>query len=270
MNIKLQISLLAIFLFLIPAAVLAQDVSETSRYDACMQMAHDDPAEALNVALLWQEDMGGAPARHCEAVSLFNIAEYGEAGARFELIAKDIRIGRGMPVVDGKKSAADSVMFASMLSQAAQAWLMADELDRAHDAASRALSVVKKGSAVHIEILLDRAQILAADEDYDLALEDINAALIYDAQNLVALLFQAAAKRAIGNYVDAKNSIDRAYAIDPKNPSVLLERSNIAFMLGDKDAARQDLLIIVRDYPDSHAAPSARMNLERMALKDLN
>lgn len=269
MNIKLQIPLLALFLFTIQETTLAQDVSETSRYDACMQMAHDQPAEALNIALLWQEDMGGAPARHCEAVSLFNIAEYGEAGARFELIAEDIRVGRGMPVVDGKKTAADSVMYASMLSQAAQAWLMAGELDRANDAASRALSVVKKGSAVHIEILLDRAQILAADEDYDLALEDIDAALIYDSQNLLALLFQAAGKRAVGQYVDAKSSIDRAYAIDPKNPSVLLERSNIAFMLGDKEAARQDLLIIVRDYPDSHAAPSARMNLERMALKEL-
>ncbi len=269
MNIKLQIALLTIILFFTQIVVLAQDTSETSRYDTCMQMAHDNPAEALNVALLWQEDMGGAPARHCEAVSLFNIAEYGEAGARFELIAKDIRVGRGMPMVDGKKTAADSAMFASMLSQAAQAWLMAGELDRAHDAASRALSVVKKGSVVHIEILLDRAQILAADEDYELALEDIDAALIYDAQNLLALLFHAAAKRAIGLLGDAKNSIDRAYAIDPKNPSVLLERSNIAFMLGDKEAARQDLLIIVRDYPDSHVAPSARMNLERMALKEL-
>lgn len=269
MTIKLQITLLTLFWFAMQVPALAQDVSATSRYDACMQMAQDDPAQALNIALLWQEDMGGAPARHCEAVSLFNLTEYGEAGARFELIAEDIRVGRGMPVVDGKKTAADSAMYASMLSQAAQAWLMASELDRAHDAASRAMSVVKKGSAVHIELLLDRAQTLAADEDFELALQDIDAVLIFDSQNLLALLFQAAAKRAVGHYGDAKISIDHAYAIDPKNPSILLERANIAFMLGDKEAARQDLLTIVRDYPDSHAAPSAHMNLERMALKDL-
>lgn len=269
MKVKLQITLAALVCILSQMGALAQETSETSRYNSCMQMARDKPAEALNVALLWIEDMGGAPARHCEAVSLFNLAEFGEAGARFELIAEDIRVGRGMPTVGGKKYAADSVMFASILSQAAQAWMLAGELDRAHDAASRALSIVEKGSAVHIEILLDRAQISAADEDFGLAMEDIEAALTFAPDNLVALLFRSAAQRAIGNYAEAKKSIDRAYAIDGKNPSILLERANIAYMLGNKDAATQDLLTILRDYPDSHAAPSARMNLERMALKEL-
>ena len=269
MKVNLQIKLAASLCIFMHASALAQEPTAANRYDDCMQMANEKPAEALNIALLWQEDMGGAPARHCEAVSLFNLAEFGEAGARFELIAEDIRVGLGMPTVDGKKYAADSAMFATMLSQAAQAWLLAGELDRAHDAASRALSIVTKASPLHIKLLIERAQISAADEDFELALEDIDAALTFEPHNLLALLFHAATHRALGHYSDAKTSIDLAYAIDTKNPTILLERANIAFMLGDKDAARHDLLTILRDYPDSEAATSAGINLERMALKEL-
>jgi len=268
--VKLQIMMAAAVILSQTIGLAAQEQSQSSRYDDCMRQANENPAEALNTALLWQESGGGAPARHCEAVSLFNIAEYSEAAARFELIAGDIRVGHGMPKIVGVAQAADANMFASMLSQAAQAWLFAGELDRAHDAASRALSVVDKGSSVHIEILLDRAQIAAADEDFELALEDIEAALLYDSDNLMALMFHAAANRALGRYSDAKKSIDHAFSIDTKNPSILLERANIAYMLGDKKSAQADLLIILRDYPDSHAAPSARMNLERMALKNID
>ena len=277
MNIKTYITKAALCAFLIPVSVLAQEAgnapaaepSEIDRYEDCMTQASSKPAEALNKALVWKEQEGGAPARHCEAVSLFNLAEYGEAAARFELIAADIRVGRGMPQVNGKKYAADKVMFASMLSQAAQAWLLAGELDKAHNAASQALSVVDKGSDVHIEVLLDRAQISAADEDFGLAMEDIEAALVFDPDNLTALLFKAAAQRAIGRFLEAKKAVDLAYTIDAGNPSVLLERANIAYMLGDKKSAHTDLLTIIRDYPDSHAAPSARINLERMALQEL-
>lgn len=259
--------------FALSGEISAQDLTiqenGEGRYNKCMRLASDKPVEALNIALLWLENSGGAPAKHCEAVSLFNLAEYGEAAARFELIAADIRFGRGMPTVGGRKFSADPMMLASMLSQAAQAWLLAGEMDRAHDAASRALSIVPKGSSVHIEILLDRAQILAADEDYKLALEDIEAALVFEPHHVIALMYHAAGKRALGYNQDAKKSIDLAFTIDPKNPSILLERANIAFMLGDKDGARRDLLTIVRDYPDSYVAPSARMNLERMALKEI-
>lgn len=250
--------------------VSTEPQTQEDRYGKCMNLASSKPSEALNLALIWKEEGSSAPARHCEAVSLFNLAEYGEAGARFELIADDIRIGRGMPVVNGNKQSADPTMLSSMLSQAAQAWLFAGELDRAHDAASRALSIVPKGSDVHIEILLDRAQIAAADEDYDLAIEDIEAALVFDPGNVIALMYHAASKRALGYMAEAQTSINQAFKINPNNPTILLERSNIYFMMGDKESARKDLLTILRDFPDSRAAPSARINLERMALKEID
>ena len=110
MRDKLHIIVIATLSILVHPGAFAQEPTEISRYEDCMGLAIDKPAEALNIALLWQENAGGAPARHCEAISLFNLAEYGEAGARFELIAEDIRVGRGMPTIAGTQSGADKVI----------------------------------------------------------------------------------------------------------------------------------------------------------------
>ena len=69
MKHNLHILIACLATLLLPAASMAQESGEENRYQECMELSSSKPAEALNIALLWKEKAGGAPARHCEAVS---------------------------------------------------------------------------------------------------------------------------------------------------------------------------------------------------------
>ncbi|MCJ9429910.1 tetratricopeptide repeat protein [Kordiimonas marina] len=248
-------------------ALLSSLKSDEERYSKCMSLAEQSPDAGINMALVWQGQGGGVPARHCEAIGLFHEGEYGEAAARLMLIAEDMRTGKDMPVQDDKRVVADASMLADMYDQAANAWLLAKETMRAENAIDMALAVVEKGTSQQQELKIDRARIAAADHDYDLALRDLRDVQKADPGRDDILILIASAARGLGKYDQAKVALDNYMKTHPDNSTAYLEKGNLAYALGDKDGARQawvKVLLLTQKGPDAKAA---RDNIEKMDLE---
>ena len=112
----------------------------TRTYQMCLQLAHRQPDKGIELAGKWIGLGGGEPAKHCQALSLIGLKEYGEGARRLEEVAQT--------------SQQDSTVRASMLAQAGQAWNMQGETSRAYAAQSLALKIVPQGSKQNMEILL--------------------------------------------------------------------------------------------------------------------
>jgi len=249
--------------------VLADDdlAEAERRYGTCLEMASRTPDRGINEALVWQGQGGGAPARHCEAVGLYHMGEYAESAARLELIAEDMRFGRDMPMQDGKRIVGTSLMLASIWTQAANAWLMADEIVRAESAIDQALALAPKGSKLERQALTDRARIAASDGDFDLAYTDLKRVSMADPGDTSALLLLASAARQTEKLAEAKEILDKIAEDRAEDPAFWLEAGNLADVMGKTDEARADWLKAAQLAPDSSAANAARRNLQRIDLK---
>ena len=219
-------------------------------YDGCLIMARETPERGFEFAVMWLGLGGGEPARHCQAVALIGLNEFGEAATRLEEMAED--------------STASTVVRAGLLAQAGQAWLLEGELERAYSAQTTALGLLPLIDRHRLEILVDRAETLAAAQNYWEALDDLNDVIAVDPDNADALAFRASAYR----YVDAPNlaleDADRALKADPKNVGALLERGILNQLHNKKAAARRDWLQAIQLAPDSPAAAAARANIEAL------
>jgi len=247
-----------------PLSLQAQTVADEIRYGKCMDIAVQAPDKAINLALVWQNEGGGVPARHCEALGLFHLQEYGEAAARLEKIAQDMRVGRDMPVRRGKRIVASAEMLADMYNQTANAWLLANELTRAETAVDTALSLTESGSPQEMDLLVDRARIAAADEDFELALDDLERVQQLDPGRKDILVLLAAAARGTENYAKALIALDNYQAVYSNRTAGYLERGNLLDALGQKKEARQSWLKLLQITDIGPDADAARANLERL------
>src|SRR4051812_23009487 len=57
-------------------------------YQTCLSLAHNQPDKGIELAGKWIGLGGGEPAKHCQALSLVGLKEYGEGATRLEQIAK--------------------------------------------------------------------------------------------------------------------------------------------------------------------------------------
>ncbi len=237
---------------------------QQDRYSLCLDLAEKAPDKGINNALVWQLDGGGVPARHCEALGLFYAGEYSEAAVRLEGIAEDMRIGRGMPVRGDERATASASMLADTFGQAANAWLLGGEIVRAEASIGQALALVPAGTALELSLRVTRARIAAVEEDFTLALSELEAVLKVNPRRTDLLLFVAAAARGTENYVRAEAALDQYTATHPDNPSAYLERGNLMDAKGDAAAARKawlNVLSLTQVGPDADAA---RANIERI------
>jgi tetratricopeptide (TPR) repeat protein len=198
-------------------------------YKACMQLTRVDPSAAFERALSLQDMGGGIPARHCAAVALMMLGDYGEAAKRFEEIA------RMMP----DDASADTV--ASILAHAGIAWMEADDLDRAYAAQSAALEL----NPTSAPILIDRAMVLAARKNYWDAIDDLNKAIEINPDDPVAYVYRASAYRFVEANDLAMDDANRALSRDPDNAEALLERGILYRLAGNLDAARKDWVHLI-------------------------
>ncbi|MGH6977351.1 MAG: tetratricopeptide repeat protein, partial [Stellaceae bacterium] len=146
----------------------------SERYDSCLADTRRDPAAALKAAEDWREVGGGFPAEHCAAIALIGLKRYSEAAQRLEALAAQMM-------------AQPAELRADALDQAGQAWLLADQFDRAKAAFDAALSFVPHNA----EFLVDRSEALANGGHYWEAIDDLNRALEADPKNVDALVFRA-------------------------------------------------------------------------------
>ena len=222
-------------------------------YDYCLDLARTKPEQAIEFAGRWVALGGDEPAKHCQAVALIGLKSFGEAATRLETLAND------------SKSAGD--VRAGMLAQAAQAWMLEGEPNRAYKAQTSALELATAGSRIQADLYVDRAMTLAEGEKYNEAIEDLDAALKIAPKNSDALAFRASAHRRLNELDAALADADSAVAADQKNANAFLERGAIYQLKGRTADARQDWIAAIELDPTSDAAAAARAAIENHDVK---
>ena len=223
------------------------DEADAQRYAACTALAASDPDAAFDRALEWRYDGGGPPAWHCAGLALVGLGFHAEAGEVFERMARDMPAGF-------------TGLQAEVLGQAGQVWLRGGEPGRALAVLDAAVEL----DGANPELLIDRAQALAAQGGFWEAIDDLDRAIYMAPYSGEAYGFRAAAYRYVGSLELAADDIARALALRPDDPALLLERGNIRRLGGNDSGARSDWLRVLTEAPDSPAARSAQTNLERL------
>lgn len=235
---------------LLAASAAGAPLDREREYADCMRQVDRDAAQAFEVANSWAERGGGIPARHCGAMALLKMEQYDQAGTRLEALAADMTRGSGDMVPD-------------VLAQAAQAWGLARKPARAHAALTAALKLKPRD----IDLLTDRAIVLAEAKNYWEAIDDLNRVIEISPRRAEAHVLRASAYRYVDSMELAQEDLAAALAIDPRNPDALVERGIVRRLTNDAAGARQDWLNVLRLAPDSPAADVARDNLAKLDLK---
>ncbi len=227
----------------LPVPPVPPRIASGPDYEHCLEMIDADPTGANNFADAWEATGGGEAAAHCRALALIALGEP-ETGAQ-------------MLDQIGKASRAPALARASVYGQAVQAWLMADQPDRAYEAATAALAL----SPDDADLLIDRSVAAATMERYLDSIDDLNRAIELDPKRFDALVLRAAAWRQEGKLDRAKDDVDRALSIDPDYPEALLERGILRQRMGDRAGAQADWEHAIALDPDSTTADLAQQNL---------
>ncbi|MDR3436980.1 hypothetical protein [Telmatospirillum sp.] len=233
-----------------PAANAGEGIDDFRQYKHCIALARQKPDEGWEEALAWTSLGGGEPARHCAAIALIGLRQYEEGARRLE----DLAAG----------SHSDVKLRAGMLAQAGQAWLLAENPERANAAQTAALKLVPGAP----DLLVDRAQSLAAAKNYREALADLNQALATAPNRVDALTFRSTAKRFLDDSKGAQADVAQALKIDPLYQDAWLEQGILKRLGGDDVGARQAWLKVLEIAPSSTAADMARRNIEILDVKD--
>jgi len=212
-------------------------------YDRCLALLRDDPDEALRFAAAFDATGGGESARHCHALALIATGEPARGAERLE------RLGAG--------SRAGNAARANLFGQAAQAWLMVGEPNRAYGAVTIALTL----SPSDTELLTDRSVVLAQMRRYLESLQDLDRVLQLEPARAEAWVLRAAALRHLDRALPAMEAAERALALTPENPEALLERGILRQLRGEFAAAQADWRRAMEVAPGSAAAELAEQNL---------
>lgn len=224
-------------------------LSGQSRYERCLDLARKKPQTAFDAALQWRDDGGGVPARHCVAVALVNLKEYGEAAYRLDKLAHN-------------RDAGGAAMRAALLDQAGNAWMLAGQPHNAEASLSAALKLAPQEA----DLWADRARARAMKKDWRGAVLDLTAALTRAPQHPEWLVLRASARRALGHTKGAWADVNRALRLRPHFDEALVERGAMKFDAGDRKGARADWRKVIMEAPKSPAADAARLHIQQLEL----
>lgn len=243
------ISVLVLCFFFGLAPTEAKEINHPRQYKDCMALIEKTPQAAFDKALSWRDLGGGDAAEHCLAAALIGLKHFREAATRLETLAQ--------------KAKEEASVKGGLLAQAAQAWLLAGQADRAERVLTAALKLTPDDSALYI----DRAQAKAEQKNYRGAVLDLNRSIELEDRRPDAYAFRATANRFLGQFDLAITDTERALALSPKHPDALLERGILKRLRRDNAGARRDWLGVLSAAPESPAAEAARANLEKMDVK---
>ena len=226
---------------------LAVAAGPEQRYSDCLAAAEEDPAKAFEEATSWVLEGGGDPARHCAAIALIQLGQHAEAARRLEWLGRTIE-------------SEDQNMRAEAFAQAAQAWLLAGDLERAYAAQNTGLEL----SPDNLELLVDRGITLASAANYRTALDDFNQAHKIAPQRADILVYRASVHRYLNAMDAAMRDVQRAINLAPDLQEGFLERGILRRLMGDQAGARDDWMRVLILDGETPAAAKARVNLEMM------
>lgn len=236
-----------------PASAQKPGPATASRqYAACMTLARKTPPKALDMARAWQARDGGGPARHCAAVALLGMGRHADAADALQALADDGTDGRII------------ALRPDILGQAGNAWLIADQPEKAMRALDRALALRPDD----VDLLIDRAVALTSLKRYWDALGDLNRALVLAPRRPEALVFRAGAHREVDALDLAEADINRALLLSPGDPGALLELGLILNRRADPEGAKAAWRELLETSPDSANAKVARRYLLKLDAKN--
>lgn len=234
---------------LVTQLVEAQEIDHAQRYQDCMAEVKNSPQQAFEIALAWRDLGGGDAADHCVAAALIGLGQHREAAGRLEQLAE--------------KTQQKVEIKAGLLAHAAQAWMLAGNNQRAEAVLTAALGLAPGNP----NLLIDRAQALAGQKNFDAAIEDLTSAIDRGGRQADAFVFRAAAYRLLDKLELALADIERALEMQPDHLDGLLERGILRRLRENESGARNDWLSVIRLAPESPAAVAARRNLEGMDVR---
>lgn len=237
-----------------PPRGAAQSTRAESRpaIDVCLTTAQDNPAKARALAEEWVARTTGAQratGRHCLGVAAGNGGDWAAASRAF---------------LAAREEASEPRFRARMGALAGTALLAQNKPADALAALDMAQGEGSGDAALGSEIAQERAVALVA-----LGREADAAASLADARGLApgdpnAWLLSATLARRQGDLASAQTQIERAAALDPRNPAVGLEAGVIAALAGRDAAARQSFQSVIDAAPDSEQAEAAKIYLEQL------
>jgi len=240
----------AMFCALNARADISRDVE--ARFNACVAKIDTDPDTAFEDAMVWRDNGGGVPARHCAALALIELGHAGEAARRMETLAAD-------PGAGGVRERAQ------LLAQAGNAWILEGAPNFAAESFTLALEMITDdplGDAMRPGLLTDRARAWLLSGSHDKAREDATAALGFG-DSIDALLVRAAALRAVNSLRNALTDIERVLKLDPNNAAAYLERGLIHAQTGEIEVAKQDWVQAALLNKDGPIAREAQDHIAR-------
>lgn len=216
-----------------------------SRYTECMTAARNDPAKAISLAEKWKGEGGGLGARHCVAIAMYESGNYVQAASQLEMVAHDMGTER-------------PGLRAELLAQAGQAWMAANQPEKAASAQTRALEL----KAGDVELWIDRGLSRAALNAWPQAIADFDQAAKLAPSRVDILVLRAAAWRNAGDPAKALVDVGHALKIAPDQTDALLERGYARQASGDRTGAAADFNKVLKlVLPGSEAAKQAQAGL---------
>lgn len=235
-------------LFLLAASAAAQvPDAEASRFQSCAALVGADPQAALAQANEWRMRGGGLAARQCLGLAYVALERWPSAATVFEQAAQEAR-----------QSADPRV--AEFLTQSGNAWLAAEQPERAIQTFDAALALPGLTGAARAAVHLDRARAMVDRGDDQGARTDLDRALELAPADPFAWYLSAALARRAGSLDRAAADIARALELAPAEPDFLLLAGTIAGLGGDMASARA-FYERAAAGPDSPAAAAARAAL---------
>ena len=226
---------------------LAAEVDHAKQYSACIALIYRTPDKAYESAMAWEKQGGGASARHCAALALFERGLRTEAAERLEALAAELP-------KDSRVSPAE------LLAQAGNIWLLEGDLERA----KRDISAAAKMAPENASVQVDQARIAAEEGAYAEALSALDRAIVLAPGDDDAHVFRAAALRHLGRIDAAAGAIEEAMRLNRDNPSTWLERGLIRLDQGNPAGAKQDWQETIKRFDGTPAAEVAEARLEAL------
>ena len=181
------------------------------------------------------------------------------------------RAERWGPAIIAFEQAAEEAERSGEMAQSARLWAQAGNAALASGDAAKARNEFDAALARGLpdglekgEVHLDRARALVALGDVSAARDSLDIALTLAPRDPLGWLLSATLARRSGEMPLAQAHIARAVQLSPDDASVALEEGNIAVLTGHEDMARSAWARAIKLNPQSSAGKAAADNLTRL------
>jgi tetratricopeptide (TPR) repeat protein len=185
--------------------------ADAVRLGTCLAKIDANEAEAAyEQAMAWARETNVREARQCAGMALVAMGRPAAGAEKLQALGE---------ATDG----GDATQKLETLSQAGNAWILANDPAHARAALSEALRLAPKDP----DLLIDRARAYAMTGAWREAEEDLSAALDVRKQDTLALTLRAQARLRLGVLDLAQKDADDALRLSPKNVDALLVRGGV-------------------------------------------